>query len=108
MRNQRLKARLRGWLFAVRREGIVAALHHGLRWFALFRIASPRYCVYAATLSVWMDVRLNGTEPLKINSKAVRRWLLIENPSRESKNDVSSLVNAVTWNYQEFLVNTRS
>ena len=108
MRNQRLKARLRGWLFAVRREGIVTALHHGLRWFALFRIASPRYCVYAATLSVWMDVRLNGTEPLKINSKAVRRWLLIENPSRESKNDVSSLVNAVTWNYQEFLVNTRS
>ena len=108
MRHQVLQARVRGWLYAVRQEGTVACMRYAPQWLRLFRSASPRYCVYAAALSVWMDVRLNGTEPLKINSKAARRWLLIENPSRESKNDVSSLVNAVTRNYQEFLVNTRS
>lgn len=108
MRHQAFQARVRGWLYAVRRGGTVASMRYAPQWLRLFQSASPRYCVYAAALSVWMDVRLNGTEPLKINSKAARRWLLIENPTRGSKNDFGSLTNAVTWNYQEFLVNTRS
>ena len=108
MRHQAFQARVRGWLYAVRQEGAVACMRHAPQWLRLFRSASPRYCVYAAALRVWMDVRLHGTEPLKINSKAARQWLLIEDPTRESKNDLGSLANAVIWNYQEFLVNTRS
>ncbi len=108
MRHQPLLARVRGWLSVVRREATVASMRYATQWLQLFRVASPRYCVYAAALNIWMDVRLNGTEPPKINSKAARRWLLIENSTQESKNNVDSLVNAVIWNYQEFLVNTRS
>jgi hypothetical protein len=109
MRNQCMKARLRGWLFAVRREGMVAALHHGLRWFALFRIASPRYCVYAAALNIWNTVQLDDSQNLGVDLGAAGRWLpVVRRTDAPVRNDITGVVSTILWNYLEFLVETRS
>ena len=60
MRNQSLKGRLRGWAFAVRRRGLLDCLRYCWRWLRLMLVASPRYCVYAATLGFWSSLEIPG------------------------------------------------
>ena len=70
MRRQRLKDRLRGWAFVVRRRGLLDSLRHGWRWFGLMRLASPRYCVYAAGLNVVSTFEFPGSSRATCGSVA--------------------------------------
>ena len=108
MRRQRMRARLRGWLYAVRREGPGASLRYTMSWLRLSRWASPRYCVYRAALNVWMNLSINGADELKVDGSAARVWLPVPEPDLEGKHILAGLVDAILWNYHEFLVGTRS
>ena len=105
MRNQPLKARLLGWLFAVRREGIRPSLYHLLHWIRLCHRGSPRYCVYSAALAVWSQISLDSFGCSGADNMAIRNSLPIPEPVLESKVGAES---AILWNYAEFLVETRT
>lgn len=133
MRNQDLRTRLRGWAFAVRRRGALNSLRYCWRWLCLMVIASPRYCVYAATLGFWSNLESvvssvkfqvpNGPnsqitpdsaasrELETRNSKrgtldSARNWLPVGHPFGGSSADANDFATAILWNYQEFLVET--
>ncbi len=118
MRNQELRTRLRGWAFVVRRRGVLDSARYGWRWLHLMRTASPRYCVYAATLSFWSNLELqvsglsfpassgnvDNSRPEILGS--ARDWLPVPNPFGSSGADSKELAKAILWNYEEFLVET--
>jgi len=118
MQKQELKDRLRGWAFAVRRRGFVDSLRHGWRWLRLSRLASPRYCVYAAGLNAVSSFKFpvssthaTGLAQLETrNSKleTVLNWLPIANLAVRTAPDEKDLAEAILWNYREFLVETRA
>jgi len=118
MRKQKLKDRLRGWAFVVRRRGVVDSLRHCWRWLRLLTFASPRYCVYAAGLNAVSRFEFAVSDQAEQQSAlassgmgqptTVLRWLPIANPLARTALDQKSLAEAILWNYHEFLVETRS
>jgi hypothetical protein len=116
MRKQKLKHRLRGWAFVVRRRGMLDSLRHGWRWLRLLRLASPRYCVYAAGLHAVLSFEFPVSSTAGLgqletwNSKlaTVSNWLPIANFSVRSAPDEKDVAEAILWNYREFLVETRA
>jgi len=125
MKEQKLRYRVRGWAFVVRRRGLLDSLQNSWRWLRLLRLASPRYCVYAAGLGFWSNLgesrssfkvqdvngeKLYGGRLESGNPKleAARDWLPVANPRADSTSEVEGLAQAILWNYHEFLVETRS
>lgn len=111
MRKQKLKDRLRGWAFVVRRRGVGDGLRHSGRWLRLLRFASPRYCVYAAGLKAASSFEFPASEETKQSastSATLLRWLPIANPLPATAQDEKGAAEAILWNYHEFLVETRS
>jgi len=118
MRKQKLKDRLRGWAFAVRRRGVADSLRHCWRWLRLLTFASPRYCVYAAGLNAVSSFEFPVSDETKQQSvltssgmdqlTIVLYWLPIANPLARTAQDEKGVAEAILWNYHEFLVETRS
>jgi hypothetical protein len=125
MRKQKLKDRLRGWAFVVRRRGMLDSLSHGWRWLRLLRSASPRYCVYAAALNAvssfeipassesnqgsdLVSARMSRLETGNRHTTNVSNWLPIANLLARTAPDEKDIAEAVLWNYREFLVETRA
>jgi hypothetical protein len=138
VRKQRLKDRLRGWAFVVRRRGTLDSLRHGWRWLGLMRLASPRYCVYAAGLSAVssfefqvssqttcgsvlnseshqletgnskLETALNQLETRNWKLETASNWLPMANFAVRTMPDEKDVAQAILWNYREFLVETRA
>jgi hypothetical protein len=113
MRNQDSRARLRGWAFVARRRGVLDFFRHGWQWLQLARVASPRYCVYAATLSFWSNTKTGVALETAIESSGsgefeTRQWLPIGRPLGGNSTDAADLASAILWNYREFLVETNA
>jgi len=119
MQKQKLQDRLRGWAFVVRRRGMLDSLRHGWRWLRLSRLASPRYCVYAAALhavsrfefqvsSTANPAGLSRLETRNLKLGAMLNWLPIPNLSVRTVPDEKDIAEAILWNYREFLVETRA
>ncbi len=115
MKEQRLKDRVRGWAFVVRRRGLLDSLRTSWRWLRLLRLSSPRYCVYAAGLEFWSNLEKSSASfdfrivnPVTPALETARDWLPIANPSADSTSEMKGLAQAILWNYHEFLVETRS
>jgi len=118
MRKQRLKDRLRGWAYVVRRRGVADSLRHCWRWLRLLTYSSPRYCVYAAGLNAVSSfeppVSDETTQQSASTSSGVGQlttvlhWLPIANPLGRTGQDEKDVAEAILWNYHEFLVETRS
>jgi hypothetical protein len=112
MRKQKLKERLRGWAFVVRRRGVADSLRYCWRWLRLLRFASPRYCVYAAGLKAVSSFKFPVSDETKhqsaLTSTTALHWLPIANPLARSAKDEKDVAEAILWNYHEFLVETRS
>lgn len=132
MQRQSWKDRMRGWAFVVRRRGALDTVRHVWRWLHLLRLASPRYCVYAAALAYWSNLEMavprvecpvsSGTPEqtpkdliaefeilnLKLGTtfETTRNWLPISSPFADPAVSTSDLAKAILWNYQEFLVET--
>ena len=118
MRKQKLKNRLRGWAYVVRRRGVADSLCHCWRWLRLLTYSSPRYCVYAAGLNAASSFEFPVSDKTKQQSTltslgmgqliTVLHWLPIANPLTRTALDVNGVAEAILWNYHEFLVETRS
>jgi hypothetical protein len=119
MRKQKLRDRLRGWAFVLRRRGALDSLRHSWRWLRLLRCASPRYCVYAAGLNAVSSFefpvasKTNSTglgrlETLKSKLETIFDWLPIANFPVRTAPDAKDIAEAILWNYREFLVETRT
>ena len=67
--------------------------------------ASPRYCVYAAALSMWLETQKDA---LPGNIVAAKQWLPVVDPLAGSANEVTDVVGAILWNYERFLTETTS
>lgn len=120
MQKQPLRERIRGWAYVIRRRGIFDSLRHSLRWLGLFRLASPRYCVYAAALNAVSTFEFpassqgtsagnsQGAGQLEARNSRLEpalSWLPIVNCTVLDKNGMAE---AILWNYREFLVETRA
>ena len=113
MQKQKMTDRLRGWAFVARRRGVPDSLRHGWRWLRLSRLASPRYCVYAAGLELLSSLEFQGSggsqvENGKSKIETILDWLPIGEPFARPAPDVKDVAETILWNYREFLVETRA
>jgi hypothetical protein len=119
MQKQKLENRLRGWAFVARRRGMLDSLRHSGRWLRLLRLASPRYCVYAAGLdavsslespasSATRSPRIGQLETWNSKLETVSHWLPIADFPVRTAPDERDIAAAILWNYREFLVETRA
>lgn len=112
-RQQSFLARVRGWLFVLRRRRWARSWRNWLRWMRLALVGSPRYCTYAAMGELFLSGQLL---PLQAVAEDTRSdWedlyrLLPERPEdvRENTNTPSSVGLAIGWNYHKFLEETRA
>jgi hypothetical protein len=125
MRKQKLRDRLRGWAFVVRRRGTLDSVRHGWQWLRLLRLASPRYCVYAAGLNAVSSFEFpvssegmpgpahDSPTPRQLETRNSRletalNWLPIANFSVRTAPDEKDVAEKILSNYREFLVETRA
>jgi hypothetical protein len=114
MRQQPLAARIRGWLYVMRREGWKKTSRQWPRWLNLARKASPRFWVYSTIgeLFVRLDPRVTGGIEREVNEpnwNTLRKCLpvLPQNPP-PSTNEWQRTAKDAVWNYRQFLVDTRA
>lgn len=112
-RQQGFLARVRGWLFVLRRRRWARSWRNWLRWMRLALVGSPRYCTYAAMGELFLSGQLLSPQSVAENVRS--DWadlyrLLPEEPEdvRESPYTASSLGLAIGWNYHKFLEETRA
>lgn len=110
---QTMAARVRGWLYVLRRRGWHRAVTEWLRWFRLAQRASPRYWVYAATgqLFLWQGDALIGCNRSSLNSVSLallRDCLPMLPPGAPAVSpDEREIAHEIAWNYHQFLEETR-
>jgi hypothetical protein len=114
MRQQPLAARIRGWLYVMRREGWKKTSTQWPRWLNLARKASPRFWVYSiiGELFVRPDPRVQSGTERDVNEpdwNTLRKCLpvLPQNPP-PSTNEWQRTAKDAVWNYRQFLVDTRA
>jgi glycosyltransferase involved in cell wall biosynthesis len=113
MKRQPVAARLRGWLFALRRCGWRDSITAWPRWLDLAQRASPRYCVYAVAGELFLrrDLFLRD---LSVQAVQASTWDPLWNglpmvpKTSLAVRDVRMLGRALAWNYHEFLEETRA
>jgi hypothetical protein len=114
MDRQPLRDRLRGWFHLVRTEGWLRSWKLWPRFLRLALRGSPRYHVYAVAAGVFADLasRLPGEgEPATDPKALVRGAELPVAPPRDPEDGSGGWRRAagdVLWNYERFLMSTRS
>ena len=107
--------RLRGWLYVMRRQGWHRSWRNWPRWGRILWKASPRYLIYAAAGELFFRLpcllKPASERPrLDVDWEKVRAWLPVlpgSEPSRKFPN-WRLLAAEIAWNYQHFLIETRS
>jgi hypothetical protein len=113
MARQPKSARIRGWIFALRRYRGDESLKTWLRWLRLARRASPRYCVYAVTgelyLRRYVFVEKSSTDKIQ-SSPWNLLWDYLPEVSKTLpiRRDFRELGTALAWNYHKYLEGTRA
>lgn len=112
---QSVGERARGWLHVLRKHGWHRSWRLWPRWARLARRGSPRYLVYAAacqTLFEQLDDRLPGPGAPARDAAREAAWanLPVVRPSARAATTRpwADLVAEISWNYREFLVDTRA
>jgi len=101
---------IRGWLYAVRRTGWLQSARYGPKWLSLFASGlTPRHAVYMAAY------RWQLSRPGHISSGAVRHIQHLQGvcdllPVDKTAGAASAadVARQLAWNYQEFVMETRS
>ena len=110
---QTIVARVRSWLYVLRRRGWHRSVAEWPRWLRLARHASPRYWLYAATceLCLWQADVLKGCNGPDLNPVALgilREYLPMLPPDASAElRDGKEIASAIAWNYHQFLEETR-
>jgi hypothetical protein len=113
MKKQPLAARLRGWAYAIRRQGWHRSYRQWYRWTKLARHASPRYWLYACVGEVFLRRNILLFPTIPITPKLSEwNWLwdclpMKPPPSSPPTSKRQALLRAIAWNYHEFLEETR-
>jgi hypothetical protein len=108
-----IAARVRGWLYVLRRRGWHRSAGEWPRWLRLARHASPRYWLYAATgqLFLWQGDVLLGCIGPSLNSTSLgllRNCLPMLPPDAPAESrDGKEIAREIAWNYHQFLEETR-
>jgi hypothetical protein len=114
MSAQPLPARLRGWLYVARRTGWWRSLAYCPRWIRYAWRASPRYWVYASATELLFGLpALLGPAPAGPSLSRLRELTaaLPVSISREAGPTAAPwqrLAADITWNYKQFLTDTRA
>jgi hypothetical protein len=114
MRQQPLAARMRGWLYVMRRQGWKKTVAEWPRWLKLALKGSPRYWVYALTgeLFLHLDARVTGRANNlddELNCSVLRKHLpVLPHDRPNSAENWQRMAQDAVWNYQQFLVDTRA
>jgi hypothetical protein len=115
MRCQPLPRRLQGWLYVVRDQGWHRSWRNWPRWARLARRASPRYWIYEVTGAVFSQLPsllkdTNRTQCPDADWEELRSFLPVvpELDQKQKLPDWRRLAVEIAWNYQKFLVETRS
>jgi hypothetical protein len=115
MRCQPVPRRLQGWLYVVRDQGWHRSWKNWPRWARLAWRASPRYWVYEVASEVFSQLPslLNGTKRTQrpdADWEEPRSFLPVvpELEQQQKVPDWRRLAKDIAWNYQKFLVETRS
>jgi hypothetical protein len=114
-KQQTVQQRLRGWLSVVKRRGWLKSWRRWPRWMRLSLDATPRYLVYRAATEVVFRLpsllKQEGELPhLDVDWHAIQELLPERAPRPSSSQKVlwRALADDVSWNYSEFLMNTRA
>ena len=114
LQRQPLAARVRGWLYVARREGLRAGFARCPRWLSSAMIGSPRYLVYSIAAPLVFSLRhVNGKrDTVKLNSGTPDRLtrLPVSFPVHARANglDADVVAKLLLENYRQFLVETRT
>jgi hypothetical protein len=114
MRQQPFVARIRGWLYVMRREGWKKTATQWPRWLNLARKASPRLWVYSiiGELFVRLDARVTGGIEIEVSKpkwNILRECLpVLPQSPLPSTGEWQRTAKDAVWNYQQFLVDTRA
>ncbi|MGH7368444.1 MAG: hypothetical protein ACREK9_18735 [Candidatus Rokuibacteriota bacterium] len=107
--------RARGWLHVLRKRGWQQSWRHWPRWAHLARRGSPRYLVYSAACRLLFELpRLEaeggdgtrddgGWKGLWEDLPVIRPWA-----DHRRARPWQEAASEITWNYREFLVDTRA
>jgi hypothetical protein len=114
-KQQTVQQRLRGWLSVVKRRGWLKSWRRWPRWMRLSLDSTPRYLVYRAATEVAFRLpyllKQEGEMPrLDVDWHAIQALLPERAPRPNSPQKVlwRALADDVSWNYSEFLLNTRA
>lgn len=115
MRRQSIGVRLRGWLYVLRREGWRRSHLVMGKLLRKVWVSSPRYAVYAAATLLFFQLPglfLSGAAGVPVSFDETAE--IIETlPMRRHRNTTSpvgwrDLAHEIVWNYNRYLVETRS
>lgn len=111
MRRQPKAKRLRGWMLVLRQQGWTSSWRYWPRWFRLALRASPRYWIYAAACELLFELPTlvpgagDGISPLLDFLPVVRNG---GDDARDTNAGWRRTASEIGWNYQKFVMNTRS
>lgn len=109
--------RLRGWLYVVRRQGWLRSGRQWPRWGCRAWQVSPRYGIYGAASELFprLPFLLRPTDEAnraadgELNWQELRSWLPVVRPLTGSRAPSwQEVALEISWNYEEFVVDTRS
>jgi len=113
-RRQPIRARARGWLFALRREGWRQGWRRRDRWLRLLLKGSPRSCIYVAAIRLYFQVPdpwpFATPEGERSDVVSSREWLPVvaEHDGATARSGWRAVASEVTENYERFVVETRA
>ena len=114
LQQQPLAARLRGWAYVARRQGVRTTLARWPRWLRSAMKGSPRYLVYSVAAPIVFGLRHTDesghNDQLDNGAPVWERRLPASWPARgvARRLDARDAVNMVLENYRHFLVGTRA
>lgn len=111
MRRQSKAKRLRGWVLVLRQQGWASSWRSWWRWFRLALRASPRFWIYAAACELLfaLPALMRGTAD---RIPKLLEFLPVVRHGGDSVLDAEiawrRIALEIGWNYEQFVVNTRS
>jgi hypothetical protein len=111
MRSQPLRRRIRGWASLTRKYGWFKSWQEWPRWVRLGMSSSPRYWIYAAGSELFFQLPSLMEQGECISPTLIlerwRQWLPVRPKQAVTRNlSWRQLASEITWNYQQFLMET--